>query len=157
MAFMIVAVFIFFLLAGLFFLRIQVADTAKIAGDLKREEAISSIKVIADMPELAYDSSDTMTLDSDKLSIMITNFSESYEDFWPVASIEVYKVYPKFEEVIECPAPRCNYYKIYDNGQKSTEKMASFISICKGQRISGTFYETCEIGKILVGIEKNEK
>ena len=93
MAFMIMAVFLFFILVGLFFIGIQFKDVRGSAAQLQKEQAISSLRVIADMPELSYDSSETMTVDEDKLAIMSGNFSSSYDVFWPVASIGVYKVY----------------------------------------------------------------
>ena len=103
MAFMIAAVFFFFILVGLFFLAIQFKDVKSGASQLQKEQAISSLKVIADMPELNYDSSESMTIDEDKLEIMSGHFGSNYDLFWPVASIEVYKVYPAFSEVKECP------------------------------------------------------
>jgi hypothetical protein len=65
MAFMIVAVFFFFVLVGLFFLEIQFKDVKSGAADLQKEQAISSLRVIADMPELNYDSGETMTVDEE--------------------------------------------------------------------------------------------
>jgi len=78
MAFMIVAVFFFFVLVGLFFLSIQFKDVKGSAAQLQRDQAISSLRVIADMPELSYDSGESATLDEDKLKVMSGNFSRYY-------------------------------------------------------------------------------
>ena len=157
MAFMIVAVFIFFGLVALFFANIQIRKIKNTASSLQTEQAISSLQVIADMPEFSYSRTETMTLDEDKLQIMSGNFSKQYVDFWPVASIEVYKIYPSFSEIIKCPAANCNYYKIYDNNQTNKKTYATFVSICSKQRESNSFFDRCTIGKLVVGVKINEK
>lgn len=152
MAFMIVAVFFFFILVGLFFLGIQFKDIKSGAAQLQKEQAISSLGVIVDMPELNYDSRESMTVDEDKLKIMSGDFGMDYDLFWPVASIEVYKIYPAFDEVKECPGVGCNYYKIYDNGQRDVKTYSAYVSICKKVKESGfAYYDKCSIGKIVVG------
>jgi len=151
MAVMIVAVFFFFILVGLFFLGIVFKDVKGVAEGLQREQAISSLKVIADMPELNYDSSWSMTLDEDKLRIMSGDFGEAYDLFWPVASVEVYKVYPRFDEVKECPGVGCNYYSIYDGGQESVSSVSAYVSIC--EKVRNMADGKCEIGKLVVGIK----
>lgn len=157
MAFMIVAVFIFFGLVGVFFVNIQVKKIGGDAATLQRDQAISSLEVIADMPEFSFSRTESMTLDEDKLKIMSGSFGEDYELFWPVASIEVYKIYPSSSEVIDCPAPNCNHYEIYDNGQTNTKTYSSFVSICKEERESGSVYDRCEIGKLVVGMKIYEE
>jgi len=151
MAFMIVAVFIFFVLVGLFFLSIQLGNIRGNAAQLQRDQAISSLRVIADMPELNYDSRESMTLDEDKLRIMSGNLSRTYDLYWPVASIGVYKIYPEFDEEKRCPGTDCNYYEIYDSGQGDVETYSTFVSICKKMKESGSVYDKCEVGKLVVG------
>ena len=155
MAFMIMAVFLFFLLVGLFFIGIQFKDVKGSAAQLQKDQAISSLRVIADMPELNYDSSETMTVDEDKLMVMSGgNFSAAYDDFWPVASVGVYKVYPKFDAVKKCPGLGCNFYDIYDIGQKNVKTHSTFVSICKRVREEGSAYDRCEVGKLVVGVKE---
>jgi hypothetical protein len=150
MAFMIIAVFIFFALVGVFFLSIQVNKLKGNAGELQREQAISSIRVIADMPELNYESTESMTIDEDKAIIMSGSLGKSYESFWPVSSIKLYKIYPAFDKEIKCPATNCNYYQIYDNGEAGGNYYSAFVSICSKQRESGGVYDKCEIGKLVI-------
>jgi len=155
MVFMIIAVFIFFTLVGVFFLTIQMSQLRGDAAKLQKEQTISSIKTIADMPELNFDSSESMTIDEDKAIVMSGSLGEDYADFWPVASIDLYKVYPEFEKPIKCPAPNCNYYQIYDNGQTNKQQYAAFVSICSKQKESGSVYKRCDIGKLVVGVKIN--
>ena len=152
MAFMILAVFLFFILAGLFLLGVQFKDLKKDVIQLETEQAISSLKVIAGMPELSYDSRGSLSLDEDKLKIMSGNHSSYYSGFWPVASVKVYKLYPKFDELVKCPSLDCNYFEIYDNKQESVRTYSTYVSICKKIRETGYVYDKCEIGKLVVGV-----
>jgi len=156
MSFMIIGVFFFFVLVGLFVLGIAFGDVRSGAEELARAQAISSIGVIAGMSELNYDADDTMSVDEDKLKIMSGGFSNNYEDFWPVASIEVYKVYNVSREIVECPSVGCNYYSVYSSGQRNIEKVSSYVSICKRVKEFGSVHNKCEVGKILVGVEIRE-
>jgi len=156
MAFMLVAVFFFFVLVGLFFLGIQFKDLRGSASQLQRAQAISSLGTIADMPELNYDSSESMTIDKDKLRIMSDDFGKNYSSFWPVASVEVYKIHPIFDIPIECPSADCNYYKLYDNKQNGIRTYSGYVSICEKTKEGGSVYDRCEVGKLVVGMEINE-
>ena len=152
MAFMIVAVFFFFVLVGLFFLSIQFKDVKGSAAQLQRDQAISSLRVIADMPELSYDASEAVTLDEDKLRIMSGNFSRYYDDFWPVASVSVYKLWPVATELKPCPGLGCNYYKLFDNGQDNVNTYSTYVSICKKvSEPKGSDF--CSVGKLEVGVK----
>jgi len=156
MAFMLMAVFLFFILVGLFFLNLQFRGIKKSAAQLQKEDAITSLETLADMPELNYNSQEEMTLDEDKLKILSGNLGKEYEDFWPVASIKVYKIYPAFDEVIKCPSPNCNYFEVYDNGQENTQEYSAYVSICKKVKEIGYVYDKCEAGKLVVGVIQNE-
>lgn len=157
MAFMIIAVFFFFVLVGLFFLGIQFKDIRGDAAYLQKEQAISSLRVIADMPELNYGSSESMTIDEDKLKVMSRDFGENYDLFWPVASIEVYKIYPSFDEVKVCPGADCNYYELYNNNQSNIKTYSTYVSICENVKEKGSVYDKCEIGKLVVGVKIYEE
>jgi len=153
MAFMIMAVFFFFVLVGLFFLGIQFRGVGESAQQLQKEQVLSSLEVIADMPELNYNSKWSMALDEDKLRIMSGSFSEDYGEFWPVASIKVYKVYPKSENFVKCPALDCNYFEVYDSGQKNVQTYSTYVSVCRKVRESGYTYDRCEVGKLVLGVK----
>jgi hypothetical protein len=150
MAFMIIAIFIFFVLVGLFFLQLQLRDLRGSASDLEKEQATSSIGVISSMSELACESGAQMCLDKDKLRVMQ---GIDYEGLWPVDSVGVYVVYPAFDEVVECPGIGCNYYDIFDSGTSEIEEYSGFVSICEKIKESGYVYDRCEIGKLVVGVK----
>jgi len=171
MAFMILAIFFFFVLVGIFFIGWQITGLKSDFSKLQEEKALSALKVIAGSTELNCEQSEDWCIDKDKLVAYAEN-SYLYEDFWSAASIEVLMVYPRgntrervavssnssggssssnpnvqfssgrsgggastggggvsddegFEDFvtyggdpIKCPGPNCDFYVLYDNGQK---------------------------------------
>ena len=144
----------FFVLVGLFVIGYYLKSANANADTLLKEEALSSIKVISMMGELSCGSSEEYCLDEDKVKSMIGNQSNEYDDFWPVSSVKVYKVYPSFGSIVECPAVDCNYYEIYDGGQESFKEYAGFVSLCSKTRDGNYVYDDCEIAKLVVGVKK---
>jgi len=152
MTFMILFVFIFFSVAGLFFVSIQSGKMTQAYNLLQKETAISSIQTIANMPELNCEPSRSFCVDQDKLMVFAGS-SGSYGDFWPVASIKVRKAYPKSTQDIQCPAANCTYYEIYNSRQTNIQEYGIFVSICRKLRSDGVIQEECEIGRLDVGVK----
>lgn len=150
MAFMLMAVVIFFIIAGLFFIVIKYREMYKTAGLFEREKVISTVAKLADTSE--FSCGRPFCIDTDKLIIMQDR--QGYSGFWPVASLSVRKVFPKQEEK-ECTRsnyPDCNLFKIYDGGG-DTETVSTYVSLCRKEQINGYWYEKCELGKIMAGLE----
>lgn len=152
MTFMILFVFIFFSVAGLFFLSIQSNKITQEFNLLQKETARSSIQTIANMPELNCDSSRTLCVDEDKLMVFASS-ANSYGDFWPVASIKVRKAYPAQTKDIKCQTTNCTYYEIYDSKQPNVQEYGTFVSICKTIKTNGIIQEECGIGRLDVGVK----
>ena len=146
MAFMIVAVVIFFELVGLFFLMYQSASLKGSYAQLQRDKAISSLSILSNMPEITCGD---LCVDVDKVEAMV---KQDYSSFWGIASIKVYKVYPSFGDVVKCPAPDCNYWEIYDSEQDNIKEYSSYVSLYRKQLEKGSIYERYEIGKLVVGV-----
>ena len=157
MAFMIVAVFFFFILVGLFLLKVQFSGIQKSAAELEKEQAVSSLKVIANMQELNCNSRESLCLDKDKIKIMSGELKEFYETFWPIASIKVYLLDTESTEIIACPSLNCNYFEIFDNKQTNTEEYSTYISVCEKVKELSYIYDDCEIAKLVVGRKIIEK
>jgi len=153
MAFMILALFLFFTLVGLFFLRIEFGDLEKSSRELEKDSTISSLEVISNMPELNCDSRKRLCLDKDKLDIMSSEFGSDYELFWPASSVKIYIVYPEQKSLIECPRANCNYFNIFDNGQTNKQEYSIYVSICEKTKKEGYVYDNCDIGKLVVGVK----
>jgi hypothetical protein len=156
MAFVVMGIFLFFILVALFFVGWQYRSVQGSFEELQTEQAISFLKVVADMPELNCDARESLCLDEDKVRAMSSgNLGKTYEGFWPVASIKVYKIYPAFVEegTIECPLPDCNYYDIYNSGQSGLKEFSTYVSLCRPEKYKEYVYENCEIAKLLVGVK----
>ena len=150
MAFMLVAVVILFVLAGLFFIGISYRDLYKSANIQERERAVSLIAKLADTPEF---SNGDGAIDTDKL--LFLQERANYEGFWPVASLEIRKIYPE-ESGRKCTSrnyPDCDYFKIYDSGV-SRDKVSTFVALCRKEEKDGYWYDKCELGKIIAGVEQ---
>jgi hypothetical protein len=136
MTFMILAVFLFFILVGLFFLSYQYKVLRAKADTLNREQAISSLSTITNMPELTCG---YLCLDIDKIQIMS---NKDYSEIWPVESIKIYRL----NQNETSPS-----YQIYDSGQKQVTEVSTYVSLCKKSRKLQYNYDECEIGKLIVG------
>jgi hypothetical protein len=152
MAFMLMAVIIFFVMAGMFFLVIMYNDMHNQANILEKEKAVSTVVNLADTPEF---SCGHLCLDADKLIVM-TNRA-GYENFLPITSLVVIKI-SKDEERIECSEknyPYCNYFKVFDKGIENEQGVETFVSLCRKEKTGGYVYDKCELGRIIVGFEKH--
>ena len=151
MIFMIIAVFIFFILVGLFVLNVQLRGLKGTSEELKETETINSLTIVTTMTELSCPTSDYFCLDGNKLEVMANK--KSYSELWPIASLEVYKTYPSFSKVVPCPGVDCNYYKVFDNSQTQTQKVSTYVSLCYQKKKNNQQYEDCEIAKVLIGVK----
>jgi hypothetical protein len=150
MAFMLMAVIIFFAMAGMFFLVLMYNDLHNQANLLEQEKAISTAANIANTPE--FSCGEALCIDSDKLLVMQER--EAYRDFWPITSFVVTKIGD--QEKLECNEknyPNCNYFKILDKQTESEQGVETFVSLCRKEQINGYFYDKCEIGRVLIGFE----
>ena len=154
MAFMILAIFFFFILVGIFFIGWQYASAKKGFATLQEEKALSALKVIADSTELNCDSSEDWCIDKDKLVAFGEN-SGLYYDYWSVASIEVLMVFPNPNEgePILCPLEGCDYYVLYDSGQRNRRTYSAYVNVCEDIDRS---HEICELAKLVLGVKINE-
>lgn len=153
MAFMLMAVVIFFIIAGLFFLAIKSRELYREANLIEKEKAISMIAKLADSAE--FTCGKPLCIDADKL--IVIQDREDYDEFWQLSSLEVVKIFPK-QELVKCNKnnyPACNLFKIYDKNVNQ-EKVSTFVSLCRKEKQDSYFYEKCEIGKIIAGFEVKE-
>lgn len=152
MTLMIIAVFIFFIIVGLFIAKINFRGLDETTSNLQREETLAAVSFITGMTELSCNSKSSNCLDGDKLEVMSSR--SNYKDLWPIASLEIYKIHPFVSKEIMCPAVDCNYYKVFEISQNQTTKVSTYINICYKRMEDSRVYDKCEIAKILVGIKK---
>ena len=153
MAFMLIAVTLFFSLVGMFFLVIFVSNLRESASILEEKNALLLVTKLANSPEFSCGESfgpgKLNCVDGDKIMMLKKN-SDRYEDFWGVDNIEIRKIYPVSEDV-ECTTvnyPNCNIIKIRE-GNLSFE-FSNFVSLCRKENVEGVVENKCDLAKIMV-------
>ncbi len=152
MAFMLIAVTLFLVMAGMFILVINFSNLKGTAALLQEKNALLLVSKIADSPEFgcgnAFEEPRTNCIDTDKV-MALTGRLQDYSGFWGVNGIEIRKVYPA-ETGTECTLenyPKCG--KITLIASKNGTGVSNFVSLCRKEQ--GDFiYSKCEIGRIIV-------
>ena len=158
MAFMLLAVTLFLVLAGMFILVIKVSGMREQATALAEKNAILLVTKLANSPEFScgesFDELKLSCIDADKVMVLKENI-ENYEGFWGGGvNIEIIKIYPK-EDEIECELgntyPNCNVINLI--GEPISAEYSNFALLCRKADEGGETYNKCEIAKIMVSYE----
>ncbi len=151
MAFMLVALTIFFVLVLLFFLSIRTSEVKEGVIETKEEEAVGIVRKLADTPEFEF-TGVSNAIDIDKA--MVVRSSNRYRDFWGVESIIIKRIYPRGENK-DCEFgnyPNCNLIKIFTN--EDVAPITSYVSLCRKEIKNGVSYDKCEIGLVMIEVNK---
>ncbi|MFH1311293.1 MAG: hypothetical protein ABIH65_02715 [Nanoarchaeota archaeon] len=155
MAFMLIAVTLFFVLVGMFFVMIVFSNVNKTAGLLEEENAILLVTKLANSPEFsceyAFGGQKISCVDSDKVMALKNNINK-YSGFWGVSGIEIRKIYPESSR-IECTSenyPNCDEIRIIKN---SGTGVSNFVALCRKENIDNVIKDKCELAKIIVYYE----
>jgi len=159
MAFMLIAVFIFFALVGMILLNVKFSGLKQSATDLEQKNAILLVSKLSNSPEFtcgnSFGEDITDCIDLDKALILSENIGK-YEDFWGVSSIEIRKIYPISDEDIVCDRqnyPGCNLIEVLP-GQGVF--YSNYVVLCRKEVFEQEIYTQCDLGKIIVGYENVE-
>jgi len=158
MAFMLMAVTLFFVLVGMFVLVVKFNGLKQSATNLEEENSLLLANKLANSPEFscgdAFNYGETNCIDFDKVMALKSNIKK-YEGFWDVASIEIRKIYPKETEK-DCNSvnyPDCTLIKVYSKNVNKGPAASNFVSLCRKEKINEDFYDKCELAKIYVSYE----
>ena len=161
MAFMLLAVFLFFVLVGMFVLTIVYSNLNQDAARIAEERTLSAVVSLADSPELSCIAAKSNCIDGDKLITMIRK--ESYQDFWPFSSLKVIKSSgfgKNEEELIKCNFanyPDCDLFVVYDKNVENERAIGSYVAFCRKEYENGYTFDKCELAKIIGGTELKTK
>ena len=148
MAFVLVALFIFFGIVALFYLSFQLSSLKQGAANLENEQAKEVVRKLSSTPEFTFTSkSCPACIDLDKL--LVLKERKSYEEFWDLGFLQVEKIYPTLKQKIECTRanyPNCNTLTLIQNKNIGTPSSA-FVSLCYWTAEKGGYYK-CELGII---------
>jgi len=152
MAFMLMAVFIFFILVAMFYLVIESQKWKNEANELEKNKAVEMANFLASSAEFSCGS---YCIDADR--VMVLGKRNAYRNFFGLESIELRVVYPSNNTEILCTDsnyPDCNYIKVFSKSQ-GEKTASSFVSLCHRINEKSYVYYKCEIGKIIVGYKVN--
>lgn len=159
MAFMLIAVTIFLVMAAMFILVIRFSSLRDTAGLLEEKNALLLVSKLADSPEFscgsAFGTAMSNCIDMDKAMALKGRLGD-YSGFWGVSGIEIIKIYPESVINEECTLenyPDCGKIIII-NSERGTG-ISNFASLCRKEQELNTsrIYDKCEIGKMVVTYE----
>lgn len=162
MAFMLIALTLLFVVAGLFFLVIRFAGIKDVATSLQEKNAMLLVTKLANSPEFScgevYGTGATNCIDGDKVIALKKNIA-NYRGFWGngVYNIEIKKIYPE-EPTKLCEFgnyPECNTIRLLE-GEVKGFSVENFVSLCRKESESGGIYNKCEIAKLMISYENVE-
>ncbi len=153
MAFMLIAVTLFFVLVGMFVLVFRFSNLQESAELLEEKNALLLVTKLTNSPEFscgdAFGNSRVNCVDSDKVMALKENI-QRYSGFWGVSSIEIRKIYPEFGSEVVCNPgnyPDCNLIEIVSG---SGVGVSNFVSLCRKDNFENLVYDKCELAKIIV-------
>ena len=155
MAFMLIAVTIFLVMAGLFIFVIRFSSLQDTADLLEERNALLLVSKIADSPEFscgnAFGQPRSNCIDTDKVMALKSRLQD-YSGFWGIDGLEIRWTYPQNtgEECTLENYPSCNKITILAPGQGIGKE--NFVSLCRKEQEqnSSLVYDKCDLGRIIV-------
>ncbi len=157
-AFVLIALTLFFVLVGLFFLGFYLQSVKEDVSELNSRQAKLLVSKLANSPEFtcgtAFHSKYADCVDSDKVLILMQN-SSRYKNFWGVDDIKIWKIHPSatHEECNVLTYPDCTTYNILESGTVGVYE-SNFISLCRIEQEGGKSYTKCELARLMVSYTK---
>ena len=154
MAFMLVAVLIFFVLVGLLGAAILYSSLNKEATEIAEQKKYSAITNLAETAEFNYRSKSNC-IDADKLLILTER--TKYGKYWPFTSLQVISergLNKSEKDWVECKwgtYPDCDVFNIFDKNEDNEDFTSSFVCLCRLENEYGLPYSKCEIGQLYAG------
>jgi len=146
MSFMLLAVVLFFIIVGLFFISFSFSRLKQDATTLNKENAIATALRLAGSPEFSCGKDYCISLDK----AMALRGMSSYSGFWGVSSIEIWKLSGNRNCTIS-NYPDCDVIVIANNKDANQILTPLFVSLCRKEVENNAVYDKCELGKLLVG------
>lgn len=148
MAFMLVALVVFFSLVALVYFSISLSNLQGDAQQLKEDEAKEIVRKLAGSPELAFTSSSDCDSCIDLDKALMLSEAQLYEDFWNLDYLMIEKVYPPDRDV-ECTRfnyPDCSTITIFRKTPDIGVAPRAFVALARWDETTGKY--KYEMGKI---------
>lgn len=152
MAFVLVAIMVFFGIVLLFYLSVRVNSLRTDVESLAQDEAKQLVRKLASSPELAFTVRNCPNcIDMDKA--MALKSIPAYRSFWNIDYLKIEKVYPADKgECTSANYPNCNSITILDKEAFGAPPYA-YVALCRQAFESEERYPKCEIGRIYASVE----
>jgi len=152
MAFMLMAITLFFVLVGMFVLVISTSNLKQTAIELQEKNALSLVSKLANSPEFscgeAFGSQKINCIDADKLMMLKENLAK-YENFWGISNIEIIKEGSGTTICNLVNYPNCDIIKLYP--EEISSEYSNFVALCWKDSFDGRIYDKCEVARLMVG------
>lgn len=157
MAFMLIAVVIFFVLVGLFVFVIRFSNLSKTSSLVEEENARLLVTKLADSPEFAcggsFGENKLSCIDADKVMVLKKNI-ESYGKFWGVAEIEIRMVYPESDVICTSENyPDCGIIEVYSENVNKLPSSSNFVALCRKENSGERVSVKCALARLMVSAE----
>ncbi len=158
MAFMLMAITLFFVLAGMFVLVFRFSGLKESATLLEEKNAMLLVTKLANSPEFscgeAFGSNRINCIDADKVMMLKENAAK-YVGFWGVAEIQIRKIYPNEGDIICTTAnyENCGVIEVFSKEINSLPPVSNFVSLCKKDSYNEEIYDKCELARLMVSSE----
>lgn len=157
MAFMLMAITLFFVMVGMFVLIFKFAGLKESATALEEKNAMLLVIKLANSPEFscgeAFGSNRINCVDADKVMMLKENI-DKYSEFWGVAEIKIRKVYPNNEDIcIPSNYEDCGIIEVFSKNVNLLPSVSNFVSLCKKDSYDGEIYNKCELARFMVSSE----
>ncbi len=150
MVFMLIAITLFFVLVGLFFIIIVFSGVKESAELLEERNAMLLVSKLANSPEFScgdlFGGTKTNCIDSDKAMALKSNINK-YSNFWGVDGIKIKKIYPEDESVCTSENyPDCGEITIFTGNGTG---VSNFVALCRKENIEEQIHDRCELARII--------
>ena len=155
MAFMLVAVFFFFILVGLFAATFLFHNVAKHSNEIAREKTILALNNIASSAE--FTCGEPNCIDLDKM-IVLKNLKDyqNYFDFAGLVIITETGINKDENQMIECTTtnyPACDKITILNKTKENLNFQYTYTTLCRKHRVGNYIFDKCEVGIIMAAFE----
>ncbi len=153
MAFVLVALVVFFALVAVLYFAISTGSLEKSALEIREREVKETLIKLAGTPELSWTADDCAScIDMDK-AVVLKEMGLAKE-LWSVPFLQIRRVYPLSAGggEIECGLanyPSCNAVTLIDKEQDFISEDV-FVALCRRETSSSR--TRCELGKIIMGV-----
>lgn len=148
MAFVLVAIVIFFAMVALVYLSIRFHGLRESASLQREESAKELAKKLADIPEFSWTGGGCSgCMDAEKA--LALKEMDAYKKFWDIDYLMIEKVYPNMtkRECTRANYPDCSTITLINNTKEYGIPVTAFIALCSYEPSKGG-YVKCELGKI---------